>query len=150
MYYRLTYHNPNTTPLDLDSDEKAKLVSSKMLFYTWLLKVGCPRFLWEDIYLAIVYVDDNRIEVIMALPAQMPITVSWLSRIIFNNEFGVDPTLFNRPLDLSNLKFEPLSEVRFFHKLNQSVTPLIRVIDYVPLETMLTWPSQRSDSLTNE
>ena len=89
MYYRLTYHNSEFHSVDLIVDEENQLLSSKVLFYQWLLKAGCPRFLWEELYLSIVYLDSISIEVIMSIPSQMPVSDSWLSRIIIDNDMQI-------------------------------------------------------------
>jgi hypothetical protein len=150
MYYRLTYHNSEFHSVDLIVDEENQLLSSKILFYQWLLKAGCPRFLWDELYFSIVHLGSTCIEVIMSIPSQMPVSESWLSRIIIDNEFGVDPTLFHRPLDLSKLYIEPISELWFFQKLNKAKTPLIKTLDYDPMETSIAWANSNVDSIGKE
>ena len=88
---------------------------------------------------AITTMYDQGIGVILTLPDQVKMTDEWLWRVVIEHEWVLDSDMLYRPMDLSNVRFEPISEAEFLSKLNSSLTSLIQMVSYDPLDQEWRW-----------
>jgi hypothetical protein len=139
MYYRLTYHNPDFEVDDYDSQSLRNLLARRVNFFWWFVHVKCPRMLREELFFAITTMYDQGIGVILTLPDQVKMTDEWLWRVVIEHEWVLDSDMLYRPMDLSNVRFEPISEAEFLSKLNSSLTSLIQMVSYDPLDQEWRW-----------
>lgn len=139
MYYCLTYHNPDFEVVDYDSQSLHNLMARRVQFFWWFVQLKCPRMLREELFFAIFDIYDQGIGVVLTLPDQVKMTDEWLWRVVIEHEWVLDSDMLYRPMDLSNVRFEPISEAEFLGKLNASLTSLIHAVSYDPLDQERNW-----------
>lgn len=139
MYYRLTYHNPDYEVIDLDSQRLRQQIAHQVRFFWRFVQVKCPKMLREDLFFAITNMDGQGVEVILTLPDQIKMTDEWLWRVAIEYEWVFDSQIIYRPIDLSHISFESISEYEFLKKLESAQTSLIDVTSYDPLDQECHW-----------